>query len=284
MSSAAPDLLTAAPGPAAPPLLTRRSQTAFIVVVVVLLLAAVGLNTAVVQLQLHFKKQPVPVRQSLKTVMPATVGQWVQVAKDTTLDPDILAALGTNEFLFCSYINATEVGRSVEDLRKEFEGLNFEDQKNKLVRLQQGHPSAVVSLALTYYTGKADTVAHIPERCYIAGGFEPTDDPRTLRWAAAGQTLDARFITFENQVSRASQKCNVAYFFHVNGKYTASSLVVRSALQNLFERYGYYAKVELKSDSPDAAAAEKSMQEFLGAALPEIEKAWPDWSAYQGRR
>lgn len=283
MSSVQPDHLPAQPA-ATPTMSPRRGRTPFVAVVVILALAAIGLNTAVVQLQLHFKKQPVPIAQSFKTLMPATVGQWVQVAKDTTLDPDILAALGTNEFLFCSYINATAVGRQVDELRKEFEGLNFDDQRNKLARLQQSHPAAVVSLALTYYTGKADTVAHIPERCYIAGGFEPADDPRTATWNIAGKSLDARFITFENQVARTSQRCNVAYFFHVNGAYTANSLAVRSALQNLFERYGYYAKVELKSDSPDPAAAEKSMQEFLNVALPEIEKAWPDWNAYQGRK
>lgn len=258
------------------------AEAPFITTVLVLLVAAIGLNAAVLKLQLHFKKKPVPMRQAFKDVMPPVMGNWVQVGKDVTLDADYLAALGTDQFLFCQYVNATDVGRSAQDVYEEFKDLSFDDQRAKLAKLQQAYPSAVVSLALTYYTGKADTVAHIPERCYVADGFEPIS-PATLSWNLGSRGVEVRFISFDNQTSRTSQPCHVAYFFQVNGRYESSSLAVRRALQNLFERYGYYAKVELRSDAPDRAAAERSMRELLSAALPEAEKALPDWNQYQGR-
>ena len=43
---------------------------------------------------------------------------------------------------------------------------------NSCLRIRPKNPKAVVNLGLTYYTGLVDTVAHIPDRCYIADGYE----------------------------------------------------------------------------------------------------------------
>jgi hypothetical protein len=88
----------------------------------------------------------------------------------------------------------------------------------------------------------------------------------------------------------------VAYFFHCNGGYEPNPVGVRVKLQNLFERHGYYAKVELMTDEParavtvtgPAAEAQKaeaakkaqaSMADLLASALPEVERCLPDWAA-----
>jgi hypothetical protein len=81
--------------------------------------------------------------------------------------------------------------------------------------------------------------------------------------------------------------------FHCNGGYEPRPVGVRGKLQNLFERHGYYAKVELMTDEPVKAEArrtgnrgpEKSieaMTDMLAAALPEIERCLPDWSQLKG--
>ena len=80
---------------------------------------------------------------------------------------------------------------------------------------------------------------------------------------------------------------NVAYLFHVDGHYESSSLGVRRNLQSLTERYGYYAKVELKivgthgdGSSPDnQLKARDAMKDFLAGLLPEVERIMPDWDA-----
>ena len=58
---------------------------------------------------------------------------------------------------------------------------------------------------------------------------------------------------------------------------------VRQTLEDLTERYGYYAKIEMMVLVPsvndaDVANASASMTDFLGSARPQIEACFPDWS------
>jgi hypothetical protein len=99
----------------------------------------------------------------------------------------------------------------------------------------------------------------------------------------AGEPVEVRYITFESQTARSTSPSNVAYCFHVNGRFTPDSLAVRRSLQNLFARYGYYAKIELRSDSSSRDESARTMEKFLKLALPKIESALPDWSQYEGR-
>jgi hypothetical protein len=89
---------------------------------------------------------------------------------------------------------------------------------------------------------------------------------------------------------------NVGYTFHCNGSYANGPFDVRLRLQNLRERYGYYAKVELMTAASLNTAIESgpievnnrdesmvAMEDFLAVALPEIEKCLPDWKALHQR-
>jgi hypothetical protein len=258
-------------------------QSSFLVAVAVLLVAALGLNASVQFLQLHFKKQPVPIRQSFKSGMPEVMGSWVQLARDENLNHDLVDALGTKEFLFCHYVNATALNRSPAALAKEFAQLPLADQKKKAMQILGEKPEAVLSLGLTYYTGSADTVAHIPERCYLADGYELEQQGSPV-WPIEGRSVESRFLTFENTDRQNAPRCHVAYFFHVNGGYEGNSLQVRGALQNLFARYGYYAKVEVRADAMPRGQAEAVIRDFLTAALPHVEGSLPDWSQYKDRK
>jgi hypothetical protein len=53
--------------------------------------------------------------------------------------------------------------------------------------------------------------------------------------------------------------------------------VVRQVLQNLTQRYGYYAKIEMMTIGEDKAASEEAMRDFLSAARPQIEECFPNW-------
>jgi hypothetical protein len=176
------------------------------------------------------------------------------------------------------------------------ESLSPKDRADRLIQLRNKNNNAVLTVAVTYYTGKVDTVPHVPERCYVADGFQPqVFDKRdwALGTLANGQarTVPVRFIDFEDQTSRGAQNRCVGYFFHANGKYEEDPDVVRVRLQNLLERYAYFAKIEVMTLLPprpgtaandslknkDRANAEAAMQNFLTSALPEIEKLLPDW-------
>jgi hypothetical protein len=153
----------------------------------------------------------------------------------------------------------------------------------------KGHSGDVIHLGLTYYTGLVDTVAHIPDRCYIADGYEPSsyDIPTwQLGPDSAGKMfpLAVRFISFSDSTGNNRVSKCVAYFFHTNGHYESDPLGVRQTLEDLTERYGYYSKIELMTLVPkgtatehDVALSSQAMTEFLTAARPQIELCLPDW-------
>jgi hypothetical protein len=254
----------------------------FRVVFAVLLIAAMGLVFVTERLKIHFRKESVPMRMAFKAGIPEQLGDWVRIGGDEKLDEDLLKALATDQYLFCDYLDHRALGRTPEGLRQEFAALTPKDQKALLGRLQQQQPTAALRVALTYYTGKADTVAHIPERCYIGDGWDIETPPENQDWDL-DRDLQVRFITFENQGNRSAAPSQVAYFFHINGKYSSSSDFVRMQLQDLFNRYGYYAKVELMCTASDRNAAADAMKRFLASALPAVEKVLPDWSLYSPR-
>ena len=154
-------------------------QPGFVVVFAILLVAAVSLNASVEFLQLHFQKRPVDLRSEL-TALPSKLGPWVQVSKDEPLPVDEGHMLGTDKYVFRCYVDSRQISR--ERLAK-FDGQDFETRRKLISQLQNENPKAAISFAVTYYTGMVDTVAHIPDRCYIADGFVPTEY-KTVSWSA----------------------------------------------------------------------------------------------------
>ena len=260
---------------------TLARQPSFIVAFAVLFLAAVGLNGATQFMKLHFKKLPVPLTRSLDTI-PVKIGTWVCISQDQLTD-EVQQELATDKYIMRYYVNAAVVEK--DDIA-EFDNKTNKEAMGLLQKLRFKYHGkldrAIISFAVTYYTGKADTVAHIPERCYTADGYEPTDaknEPWDLKDAQSPDgKLDVRYISFEDQAGSQSVTRNVAYFFHANGNYTADPKAVRIALQSLFRKYGYYAKIELMVQDKDREASGEAMRNFLVSALPEVEKCLPDYA------
>jgi hypothetical protein len=265
------------------------SQPSFLAAVVVLGISALGLNAATSFLELHFKKLPVPLAvRSLSEGIPATLGPWVQVSKDQPIDPEVQQVLGTSQYVFRDYINTREWPDQVDILKD----LPDQEREAALMRLQFLRPQSVLRISITYYTGMADTVAHIPERCYVGDGYEVTTyDTKAVTCGTydhgpqAGKPRDLTFrlIHFEDQTASRRVSHDVGYLFHVNGVYESDSYRVRGRLQDLTERYGYYAKVEMMLTRPPGGAHTddgpivNTMTDFLTFALPEIERCLPDW-------
>jgi hypothetical protein len=177
-------------------------------------------------------------------------------------------------------------------ITSELQGMTASQRRTILSKLEsQNHSGDVVHLGLTYYTGLVDTVAHIPDRCYIADGYEPssyTVPTWDLGPDSTGKDLKlpVRFISFDDATGNNRVSKCVAYVFHTNGHYESDPLGVRQTLEDLTERYGYYAKIEMMvlvpsaSDpetNPAVANASASMADFLTAARPQIEACFPDW-------
>jgi hypothetical protein len=282
----------------------------FVLVLLVLFLGAVGINAATSAMRLHFKKEAMPLRapEGL-AALPHEIGDWECVPEVRTVNPDLAHDLGTDQYAFRTYVDTKAVMAgsaagtpiiSREEVRKMAD-LNDRERFSKLMEIRSKNPNAVLSFAVTYYTGKVDTVPHVPDRCYVADGFEPSKYD-VNRWelgsyaTGAPRSVPVRFIDFEDQTARGQQNRCVTYFFHANGEYEDSPLVVRQKLQSLFERYGYFAKIEVMALLPprqaggvmadkaarheqDREAAAATMRRFLTAALPPVERLLPDWNA-----
>ena len=183
--------------------------------------------------------------------------------------------------LHTEYMNRSDADR-VAMLQADIANKSAETRAIALATVQEQFPEAAINMGITYYTGLVDTVAHVPDRCYIADGFEPTDyDFPKWTLPATGRQLGVRFINFQDSSGKARVDRSVAYFFHVDGHYASNPLDVRLSLENLFEKYGYYEKVELMTLDPDDANHDRSvrtMTTFLDSALGEVEKSLPDWN------
>lgn len=270
------------------------AQPDFVLAFAILGVSAVGLNVCTDYLRLHYRKEAVPMRvEALDGAdgIPARLGNWVQVSRDKAFDPDLEHILGTRKYVDRTYVNAAaDPALNLASLAT----LSDSEREAAVGRVQAEHPEAVVHIGIFYYTGLVDTVAHIPERCYIADGFDVTNygvqSGRRLGKTADGadRVLDFRYIDFEDQSGRNRVAKNVAYLFHVNGHYESDPLGVRRRLQNLFERYGYYAKVELMTAVPAGVGEARerarqrslaSIEDLLTNLLPEVERCLPDWQA-----
>jgi len=260
------------------------ARPAFLAGVAVLFVAALSLNAATQYMKLYFKKEPVQLAKALETI-PPTLGPWVQVSEDEAMNPEMLDVLGTKQYVFREYVD-TRVVRP--ERMAEFKGKTAQEKAGILGQIQAEHPGAVIRSAVTYYTGMVDTVAHIPDRCYVADGFVPSVYV-TPTWDVRDRNLqpnkiEVRYINFEDSTpNRGMVPRNVAYFFHCNGDYVPDPLKVRWRLQSLTERYGYYAKVELMTTMRDRDESARVMADFLSNALPEVEKCLPDWQALKAR-
>jgi hypothetical protein len=249
---------------------------------------------------------------------PPVVGEmprWVQVSRDDAMDSDQEHALGTKEHVSRDYVDTRALARL--NLTDQFPNTAFEAAKAKSVserldvvkhmkdrpaeeraqfiaQVQAAAPEAIVRMGVYYYTGLVDTVAHIPERCYVADGFEPSthdtiNGPFGSYSDGRPRAASFRFIHFEDVTGQGRQSRYVGYLFHCNGHYESDPLDVRARLQQLTEKYGYYAKVELMisarpidpAKTAEMAAASKraaqAMSDFLASALPDVERALPDW-------
>jgi hypothetical protein len=204
---------------------------------------------------------------------------------DKTADLDMSAVSQEAISKIHGQFDPAPISEQIKMVRDALHGKTTTELKRMVYALQRDDPQGVVNMGLTYYTGLVDTVAHIPDRCYIADGYEPSsyDIPTwdlSPKSDGSGPMMPVRFISFEDQTGNNRVPKCVAYVFHVNGHYEQDPLGVRQTLQSLTQRYGYYAKIELMTvrKGRDTTPASEDMRSFLSAARPEIEKCLPDWN------
>jgi len=261
-----------------PGLLAGYRRPGFIAAVVVLLVALVGLQALIRQLGLVLIKKPIPLQRNLEELA-TTFGPYEVVKKHGKLPKAQEEVLGTTDYI--SWI--------LHD-----------------TRLEKDEPGALIRLHIPYYTGQIDSVPHVPDRCFVAGGALPNLkqvmtarlDARHIRANGAGDPNAASALTQEGRwvdlphtsvpltivrfASDANPELNyaVAYFFVANHDYVATPEGVRIKAFNPFDTHAYWAKVEVMPYGvSDPEQTRRIVGEFLAYAMPEIMLCLPDWKS-----
>ena len=163
---------------------------------------------------------------------------------------------------------------------------------------------ARVGLFVTYYTGQPDMVPHNPKECNQAAGMllqgEQVVDIEVPKPGANDVTIPVRMVTFQwpqggrmmgGDASGEAPEKVVAFFFYANGKYVNTRTGVRTATQWLFDKYAFYAKIELSfsNSSMHRFANEEETAEastrLLRKLMPILwEEHFQDWEALNGTR
>jgi exosortase len=209
-------------------------------------------------------------------VLPRTFGSWqIDDSYKPAMSDEMIETLGTKEFIDRLYVD----------------------------RSRRDQPGSVAKLHVAYYTGTPDTVPHVPDRCYVAGGMERRGVNREAvslnrgygtyqqepdgRWTALSNLAQGRVTVprvefpitlFTYAEPGSAEQSNVLYFFSANGQFLANPDEVRINGFNLSDRYSYYCKIEVGfPDVSDPEVARQRAEAFLSVALPEILACLPDW-------
>lgn len=264
-----------APPPAAgpPPRSGWRASPRFYVCVALLAGAAIGIQVAAKSLGHVLRKQAIPLRKPLAEADARKLGPEYSLhhRPPPPINHEVLQTLGTEEYLAWKVVDA---------------------------RRPRSDPLSTAHVFVTYYTGKPDMVPHVPEECYVAGGAVRVGKPQDVQLAIAGAAapqdqVPLRALSFRPKASLRDigpgderQTVNVLYCFLTNGRYVTTRDGVRLAQANPFERYSYYAKIELRFtdyDEQRAAGMEGSIAAsgpLLGKLLPILlHDHFPDWAA-----
>jgi hypothetical protein len=244
-------------------------QPAFLICVTVILAAAGGLAVTG-RAKVH--KDPIPLKKPLTSMDDKAILPYRVVSKGAIANPDVVRALGTDEYIQWVLEDTSEA---------------------------PGSPVQLCSLFITYYTGTPDAVPHIPDECYLGGGSQ-TKENRGLdipvKWLSSENAMietkvPVRCLVFGGHsanVWEGEDQFVVIYTFKVNGVYSGNRETTRLVLGTSRSRYSYYAKVEWRFFGagglnggriyPSVEQAQKASEKLMGVVLGEMERSyWPDW-------
>jgi len=225
-------------------------------------------------------KEAVPLRTKLY-LLPREVGLWEQVGTDEQLGDDIVEELGTRDYVSRTYRDTSQPTNT---------------------------PGSLVRLHVAYYTGTPDTVPHVPDRCFVAGGLVPVNltthdldvtssdyQPVDGGWMTQTRVKPGEAFIPSNPITstvftftradNADSASNVLYFFAANGRYLHTPELVRLQGFDPRDRYAYFCKIEVGVPGVgDRAEAGRIAEKFLSRMLPEVMACLPDWREVQAGR
>jgi hypothetical protein len=230
----------------------------FIIVSIILLISAFGVQYTARSMKLHFRKERVDLRKKLQEFDTGKMWPYKLVRKEK-IASEVEEALGTKDYL----------------------QLGFEDTRIR----SENDFGRYVNFFVTYYTGDPDQVPHVPDVCYLGGGWDPGGEYNTvIKLAGLGlpeDSLPIRVLFFKNSRGVTPVVQTVVYFFSVNGAFVEERMGVRLHLADIRLKYAYFSKVEMSTVTQEIPSKEKVTElaeKFLARALPILmQEHWADW-------
>jgi len=239
-------------------------KPAFLICVFVLALAAGGMSIATKVLDVHLEKEPLPLKQSLDLLDESKLTPYRVLVKGKIENEDVIETLGTQDYIQWQ-LEDTSVG--------------------------DDSPVRYFTLFITYYE-KPDNVPHVPEECYVGGGFQKISSEGievNIHRETGDEIYLARYLVFAGTNSEffgRTEEFPVMYIFNVNGKYASGRNDARMMLnKNLFSKHSYFTKIEWKFFNekfggfvyPEKETAISASEKMLNVFLPVLESGhWPD--------
>ena len=230
----------------------------FVLCSLVLAFSAGSMQVVAKTLGLHFVKLSVPLQNSLDDLDDSRLSPFLVKSKNKIENEDVVAELGTEEYI--QWI--------------------LEDPG-----AGENEPGHYISLFITYYTGDPDVVPHVPEVCYTGAGNTITKRSGAVIEYTNGEGLveeiPVRVLTISSPKSYDSLDSKVVYFFSVNGHLEGDRSMVRFRLNNWFDRYAYFSKVEMvfreggKMTEDDVVSVVERLSQNLVPLLRD--EHWPVW-------
>ena len=275
---------------AAKPQFDRQAKAAFIVACLVLLVSGLGFEWAVQAWNVYLRKLPVDMRGTFDTI-PKTLGRWERTGDDRVLDSAVIEELGTRKYLDRTYA----IDGSTETL----------------------------NVHLAYYTGMIDAVPHVPDRCFVAGGFNLKSLPTNFKLEIDQEhwQVDPEFVNLQSKQPywiadvadgytgnfrrvrmpvgelwlRTSEferpeypnlRIYAGYFFIANGRIAVAPGDVKQIAFDHTERYAYYCKVQFTYAATDATPERfaELVSDLLKDLLPQLMDRLPDWAEVERRQ
>lgn len=240
-----------------------QTNRPFVISVTVLAVVAVGVPLASQQLRLVLAKQPIDLRMPLHQLDRTRLGPYA-FRDQIVLDDNIVNALGTRQYIYWRLEDTSYPPGTVD-------------------------PRRFADLSVTYYTGQPDPVPHTPDTCLLGAGYTHDDVANlTMDVPALGvqRRVPIRVLTSVKSDLRDREARTIVYTFHCNGRFACTREGVRLIVNNLFDRYAYYSKVEISFGSersrpkyPTREQSVEAAEKLLSFALPVLVEAhWPDWT------
>lgn len=242
---------------------TALRRPAFVLCVLTLGSSAAGLEVAAHWLGLKFAKLPAPIRAPLRSLDRTKLGPY-EFQESEIIPPEMVEELGTEEYIHWRLEDTTA---------------------------DRNSPTRMASLFITYYTGQRDPVPHVPDVCYLGGGYqqvaasEETTSVPDLERFGVSPTVPFRTITFYKEGELNPVKTTVSYTFAANNELLANRNAVRLKLRKLTVTHSYFSKVELtfygrNGKRPTREQAIEASARLFRHVLPVLfEDHWPDWKS-----